>query len=105
MKLIALLLGLSTLVNAQSLLKDAVSFRLGASVNPRMLVENEAYRNIASNEFTSLTAENHMKMMLIHPAADRLTSRKAMKLWLSQRRRASECMDTPWFGIIKFRSG
>ena len=71
MKLIALLLGLSTLVNAQSLLKDAVSFRLGASVNPRMLVENEAYRNIASNEFTSLTAENHMKMMLIHPAADR----------------------------------
>jgi endo-1,4-beta-xylanase len=71
MKLIALLLGLSTFVNAQSLLKDAVSFRLGASVNPRMLVENEAYRNIAGNEFTSMTAENHMKMMLIHPAADR----------------------------------
>ena len=70
MKLIALLLGLSTLVNAQSLLKDAIPFRLGASVNPRLLAENEAYRNIASQEFTSMTAENHMKMMLIHPAAD-----------------------------------
>ncbi len=71
MKLIVLLLGLSTLVNAQNLLKDVITFPLGASVNPRYLVENEAYRNIASNEFTSMTAENHMKMMLIHPAADR----------------------------------
>lgn len=71
MKLIALLLSFSTLVNAQNLLKDVVPFRLGASVNPRLLAENEAYRNIASNEFTSMTAENHMKMMLIHPAADR----------------------------------
>ncbi len=70
MKLIALLLSISTLVNAQDLLKDVVPFRLGASVNPRLLAENEAYRNIASNEFTSMTAENHMKMMLIHPAAD-----------------------------------
>lgn len=33
MKLIALLLGLSSLVNAQSLLKDAVSFRLGAAMD------------------------------------------------------------------------
>ncbi|UAJ13578.1 endo-1,4-beta-xylanase [Aquirufa lenticrescens] len=71
MKLIVLLLSLSTLVNAQNLLKDVITFPLGASVNPRLLVENEAYRNIASNEFTSMTAENHMKMMLIHPAADR----------------------------------
>ena len=71
MKLIVLLLGLSTLVNAQNLLKDVITFPLGASVNPRLLVENEAYRNIASIEFTSMTAENHMKMMLIHPAADR----------------------------------
>jgi endo-1,4-beta-xylanase len=71
MKLIVLLLGLSTLVNAQNLLKDAIAFRLGASVNPRLLSENEAYRGIASNEFTSITAENHMKMMLVHPAADR----------------------------------
>lgn len=71
MKLIVLLLSLSTLVNAQNLLKDAIAFRLGASVNPRLLSENEAYRGIASNEFTSITAENHMKMMLVHPAADR----------------------------------
>jgi endo-1,4-beta-xylanase len=71
MKLIVLLLSLSTLANAQNLLKDAIAYRLGASVNPRLLTENEAYRNIASNEFTSLTAENHMKMMLVHPAADR----------------------------------
>ena len=71
MKLIVLLLSLSTLVNAQNLLKDAITFPLGASVNPRLLAENEAYRNIAGNEFTSMTAENHMKMMLIHPAPDR----------------------------------
>jgi endo-1,4-beta-xylanase len=71
MKLIVLLLSLSTLVNAQNLLKDAIAFRLGASVNPRLLSENEAYRGIASNEFTSITAENHLKMMLVHPAADR----------------------------------
>ena len=72
MKLIVLLLGLSTFVVAQDpLLKEAVKFPLGASVNPRMLNENEAYRNIATNEWNSLTAENHLKMMLIHPAADR----------------------------------
>jgi endo-1,4-beta-xylanase len=72
MKLIVLLLGLSTFVVAQDpLLKEAVKFPLGASVNPRMLNENEAYRNIAANEWNSLTAENHMKMMLIHPASDR----------------------------------
>ena len=70
MKLIALLLSISTLINAQNLLKDVVPFRLGASVNPRLLAENEAYRNIASNEFTSMTAENHMKMMLIHLQTD-----------------------------------
>jgi len=72
MKLIVLLLGLSAFVAAQDPhLKDAVKFPIGASVNPRMLNENEAYRNIATNEWNSLTAENHMKMMLIHPAADR----------------------------------
>ena len=73
MKLLVLLLGLSTIVNAQksALLKDAVKFPLGASVNPRLMTENEAYRNIAKNELTGMTAENHMKMMLIHPATDR----------------------------------
>jgi endo-1,4-beta-xylanase len=72
MKLIALLLGLSYCLSAQKPhLKEAVKFPLGSSVNPRLLNENEAYRNIATTEWTSLTAENHMKMMLIHPAADR----------------------------------
>jgi endo-1,4-beta-xylanase len=73
MKLLVLLLGLSIFINAQksALLKDAVKFPLGASVNPRLMTENEAYRNIAKNELTGMTAENHMKMMLIHPAADR----------------------------------
>ncbi|MFL0299225.1 endo-1,4-beta-xylanase [Aquirufa novilacunae] len=72
MKLITLLLGLSYCLSAQdTYLKNIVKFPLGASVNPRMLNENEAYRNIAKEEWTSLTAENHMKMMLIHPAADR----------------------------------
>jgi endo-1,4-beta-xylanase len=72
MKLISLLLGLCYCLSAQeTYLKDAVNFPLGASVNPRMLNENEAYRNIATSEWTGLTAENHMKMMLVHPAADR----------------------------------
>jgi hypothetical protein len=57
MKLITLLLGFSTFVAAQSpYLKNAVKFPLGASVNPRMLNENEAYRIIASNEFTGMTS-------------------------------------------------
>ena len=72
MKLITILLGLSYCLSAQKPhLKEAVKFPLGSSVNPRLLNENEAYRNIATTEWTSLTAENHMKMMLIHPAADR----------------------------------
>lgn len=73
MKLLVLLLGLATMVTTQKsdFLKNAVKYPLGASVNPRLLVENEAYKLIAKNEWTSLTAENHMKMMLIHPAADR----------------------------------
>ena len=72
MKLISLLLGLCYCLSAQeTYLKNTVNFPLGASVNPRMLNENEAYRNIATSEWTGLTAENHMKMMLVHPAADR----------------------------------
>lgn len=52
-------------------LKDALNYRLGASVNPKLLNENEAYREIVANEFTSLTAENHMKMMHVHPEIER----------------------------------
>jgi endo-1,4-beta-xylanase len=35
------------------------------------VAENEAYRNVAIAEFNSVTAENHMKMMLVHPEANR----------------------------------
>jgi len=52
-------------------LKDVLNYRLGASVNPKLLNEIEAYREIVSNEFTSLTAENHMKMMHVHPEIER----------------------------------
>jgi endo-1,4-beta-xylanase len=72
MKLIFLRLGLCYCLSAQEPhLKDAVKYPLGASINPRLMNENEAYRNIAKNELTGMTAENHMKMMLIHPATDR----------------------------------
>ena len=72
MKLITLLLGFCYCLSAQdTFLKNTLKFPLGASVNPRMLNENEEYRIIASNEFTGMTAENHMKMMLIHPEAAR----------------------------------
>lgn len=53
------------------LLKDQFSIPLGASMNPRLLQENEAYRHLATTEFNSVTAENHMKMMMIHPDANR----------------------------------
>lgn len=59
------------------LLKKSVQFPLGASVNPRWLSENQAYQKIVLDEFNSLTAENHMKMVLVHPAADRFDFSKA----------------------------
>lgn len=54
-----------------SFLKKQVSYPLGASMNPRLLVNNSEYLKIAQEEFTSVTAENHMKMMLIHPEENR----------------------------------
>lgn len=70
--LFCLLLGIAQSSWVQSpLLKDQVSFPIGASMNPRLLVENEAYLKLASSEFNSVTAENHMKMMLVHPDAYR----------------------------------
>ena len=55
----------------ESFLKDHFLFHIGASLNPRLLAENEAYRKVATTEFNSVTAENHMKMMLVHPEANR----------------------------------
>lgn len=58
-------------------LKDQFKFPLGASINPKLVAENNAYRNLARTEFNSVTAENHMKMMLIHPEAKRFDFIKA----------------------------
>jgi len=71
------LLAISQLIFAQSqsvppvFLKDVLTFPLGASVNPRLLDENVTYRERTGSEFSSITAENHMKMMNVHPGADR----------------------------------
>ncbi|MHA8065786.1 endo-1,4-beta-xylanase [Aquirufa sp. ROCK2-A2] len=80
MKIIILcLLGTSVFCFGQKapFLKNVIKFHLGASVNPRLLNENEAYRAIAIDEFTSITAENHMKMMLVHPESERFDFSKA----------------------------
>ncbi|MCZ2483166.1 endo-1,4-beta-xylanase [Aquirufa nivalisilvae] len=71
-----LLLGLAPFLQAQQInstnfLKQIIPFPLGASLNPRLLEENLAYRTLAASEFNSITAENHMKMALIHPEANR----------------------------------
>ncbi|MHA8070109.1 endo-1,4-beta-xylanase [Aquirufa ecclesiirivi] len=58
-------------VHSSEFLKQILPYPLGASVNPRLLQENGSYRALAMNEFTSITAENHMKMALIHPEANR----------------------------------
>lgn len=67
-----LLIGLTHISYGQAqFLKDRYNFPIGASINSRLLAENNAYRNVAIAEFTSVTAENHMKMMLVHPEANR----------------------------------
>jgi endo-1,4-beta-xylanase len=63
------------------LLKDQFSFPLGASMNPRLLQENEAYRQLATTEFNSVTAENHMKMMMVHPDANRFDFSKGDEIF------------------------
>ncbi len=52
-------------------LKGQVHFPVGASLNPRLLENNPNYRARAISEFNSVTAENHMKMMLVHPEQNR----------------------------------
>jgi endo-1,4-beta-xylanase len=76
-----LLLSLAHMAYSQDrYLKDQFTFRIGASLNPRLLSSNEAYRNVATSEFNSITAENHMKMMLIHPEPDRFDFSKGDEL-------------------------
>ena len=70
--LFSLFLGISLGTFGQDqYLKDHYKFPIGASMNPRLLAENDAYRKLASTEFNSVTAENHMKMVNIHPEKDR----------------------------------
>lgn len=61
-------------------LKDQVRFPLGASLNPRLLENNPHYRSRAITEFNSMTAENHMKMMLVHPEENRYDFAKGDEL-------------------------
>jgi endo-1,4-beta-xylanase len=53
------------------LLRNQVKFPLGASVDADMLLTNKRYRDVANKEFNSITAENHMKMYIIHPEQNR----------------------------------
>lgn len=71
-------------------LKDQFLFPLGVSLNPRLLIENESYAIRAQTEFNSVTAENHMKMLLVHPEANRFDFSKGdeiVKFALDQKSR------------------
>ena len=54
-----------------STLRDAFPFPIGAAMNPNLLTTNAAYRQTAGREFSSVTAENYLKMANVHPAQDR----------------------------------
>lgn len=52
-------------------LRTAASFPVGAAMNPNLLNSNPTYRQTAAREYGRVTAENHLKMTLVHPDADR----------------------------------
>ncbi|MFC5410068.1 endo-1,4-beta-xylanase [Larkinella bovis] len=52
-------------------LRAAAPFPFGAALNPNLLKANTVYRQIAAREFSSVTAENHLKMHVVHPEQDR----------------------------------
>lgn len=52
-------------------LRDVFPFPIGAAMNPSLLTSNTSYRQTAGREFSSITAENHLKMGAVHPAQDR----------------------------------
>lgn len=56
---------------APTTLRDAFPFPIGAAMNPNLLTSNAAYRQTAGREFSSVTAENYLKMANVHPAQDR----------------------------------
>ncbi|ARK12530.1 endo-1,4-beta-xylanase [Fibrella sp. ES10-3-2-2] len=57
--------------NAATVLRNALPFPIGAAMNPNLLATNAAYRQVAEREFSSVTAENYLKMGSVHPAPDR----------------------------------
>jgi endo-1,4-beta-xylanase len=56
---------------ATTTLRAEFPFPIGAALNPNLLSSNSAYRQIAQTEFSSVTAENYLKMGNVHPAQDR----------------------------------
>lgn len=52
-------------------LRDVAGYPIGASVSPTLLQNRPAYRQLAQAEYTSLTAENAMKMRALHPEPTR----------------------------------
>ncbi|MGV3558490.1 endo-1,4-beta-xylanase [Larkinella arboricola] len=74
--LFMMLLAMAQTNHAQTVSKEAVtlksvaSFPLGAALNPKLL-NNALYGRIAEREFSSVTAENHLKMHHIHPEQNR----------------------------------
>ncbi|MBC8154294.1 MAG: endo-1,4-beta-xylanase [Bacteroidetes bacterium] len=58
-------------VPAPSALRDVFPFPIGAALNPNLLTSSPAYRQTAQREFSSVTAENYLKMGNVHPAQDR----------------------------------
>jgi len=60
-----------------SSLKTVSPFPIGAAVNPALLKNNAAYRQVVATEFSSLTAENVLKWGGVHPEENRFDFAKA----------------------------
>jgi endo-1,4-beta-xylanase len=58
-------------LTAQNTLRSVASFPIGAAVSPKLLQSEPAYRAVAAQEFSSLTAENCMKMYAIYKDSSR----------------------------------
>lgn len=80
--IIILLLMLCFRLQAQQdgMLKNQLPYPLGAALNPQKLATEEKYRSIAKQEFNSITAENHMKMMYTQPRPHEFDFQKAETL-------------------------
>lgn len=51
-------------------LRYMLPFEFGAAMDPTLLTDNAAYRQVAGREYSSITTENYLKMGLVHPAPD-----------------------------------